>query len=80
MDDIIIYAFALVSLVAGALIGVFIQRHVTSKRIGEANDLASRIVEYREAHGPFPSVEALDHVEGIGWGTLAPIRRFLIAG
>ncbi len=45
MDDIIIYAFALVSLVAGALIGVFIQRHVTSKRIGEANDLASRIVE-----------------------------------
>ncbi len=46
--------------------------------IGEV--LAGRIVEYREAHGPFPSVEALDHVEGIGWGTLAPIRRFLIAG
>lgn len=45
MDDIIIYAFALVSLVAGALIGVFIQRHVTTKRIGEANDLANRIVE-----------------------------------
>lgn len=45
MDDIIVYAFALVSLVAGALLGVFIQRHVTSKRIGEANDLAHRIVE-----------------------------------
>ena len=45
MDDIFVYAFALVSLVAGALLGVFIQRHVTSKRIGEANDLAHRIVE-----------------------------------
>ena len=45
MDDIIYYAFALVSLVAGALLGVFIQRHVTSKRIGEANELAQRIVE-----------------------------------
>ena len=45
MDDIVIYAFALVSLVAGALLGVCIQRHVTTKRIGEANDLASRIVE-----------------------------------
>ena len=45
MDDIVIYAFALVSLVAGALLGVCIQRHMTTKRIGEANDLASRIVE-----------------------------------
>ena len=45
MDDIIYYAFALVSLVAGALLGVFIQRHVTTKRIGEANELAQRIVE-----------------------------------
>ena len=41
--------------------------------------LAERIVAYREAHGPFPSVDALDHVEGIGEGTLAPIRRYLTA-
>lgn len=45
--------------------------------IGEV--LAGRIVAYREAHGPFPSVDALDHVEGIGEGTLAPIRRYLTA-
>ena len=45
MDDIVIYAFALVSLVAGALLGVCIQRHMTTRRIGEANELASRIVE-----------------------------------
>ena len=45
--------------------------------IGEV--LAERIVAYREAHGPFPSVDALDHVEGIGEGTLAPIRRYLTA-
>ena len=45
--------------------------------IGEV--LAERIVAYREAHGPFASVDELDHVEGIGDGTLEPIRRFLIA-
>ena len=45
--------------------------------IGEV--LAERIVAYCEAHGPFPSVDALDHVEGIGEGTLAPIRRYLTA-
>ena len=45
--------------------------------IGEV--LAERIVAYREAHGPFPSVDALDHVDGIGEGTLAPIRRYLTA-
>ena len=41
--------------------------------------LAGRIVAYREAHGPFPSVDALDHVDGIGEGTLAPIRPYLTA-
>ena len=45
--------------------------------IGEV--LAERIVEYRQTHGPFASVDELDHVEGIGEGTLAPIRRLLIA-
>ncbi|MBM3325286.1 MAG: helix-hairpin-helix domain-containing protein, partial [Calditrichaeota bacterium] len=28
--------------------------------------LAQRIVDYRNAHGPFLSVEALDNVVGIG--------------
>ena len=40
--------------------------------IGEA--LARRIVEYREANGPFESVEALTEVSGIGPGKLAALE------
>lgn len=36
--------------------------------------LAGRIVDYRTAHGPFKSVDELDHVSGIGPRTLAKIR------
>jgi competence protein ComEA len=36
--------------------------------------LAGRIVEYRAKHGPFKSVDELDHVSGIGPRTLAKIR------
>ena len=43
--------------------------------IGEV--LAESIVAYREEHGPFASVDELDHVYGIGEGKLEPIRRFL---
>ena len=45
MGNSIFYVLAVVALVLGAFIGVFIQRNVTSKRIGEANDLARRIVD-----------------------------------
>ena len=40
--------------------------------IGEA--LARRIVDYREEHGPFPTVEAIIEVSGIGEGKLAGIE------
>ena len=40
--------------------------------IGEA--LARRIVEYREANGPFESVEELTEVSGIGPGKLAALE------
>lgn len=40
--------------------------------IGEA--LARRIVEYREANGPFESVEQLTEVSGIGPGKLAALE------
>lgn len=43
--------------------------------IGEV--LAESIMAYREEHGPFASVDELDHVYGIGEGKLEPIRRFL---
>ncbi len=36
--------------------------------------LAQAIVKYREAHGPFASVEDLDRVSGIGPGILSGIR------
>lgn len=40
--------------------------------IGEA--LARRIVEYREANGPFETVEDLTNVSGIGPGKLAALE------
>ncbi len=40
------------------------QELMTLPGIGE--DLAWRIVSYREEHGPFPEVQALLNVEGIG--------------
>ena len=39
--------------------------------------LAQRIVEYRAAHGPFPAVEALLQVRGIGPETLHALARYL---
>ena len=52
MGNFTVIALALVALAIGALAGVLIQRNVTSKRIGEANDLARRIVDEarKEAH------------------------------
>jgi competence protein ComEA len=43
-------------------------------RIGPA--LAARIVDHREAHGPFGSLEALDRVSGVGPGLLAAIKPY----
>lgn len=42
-------------------------------RVGPA--LAARIVEDREAHGPYGSLEGLDRVSGIGPSTLDALRR-----
>jgi competence protein ComEA len=44
----------------------------TIKNIGPA--LAQRIIEYRAANGPFPSVESLLNVKGIGPKTLESMR------
>lgn len=41
-------------------------------RIGPAT--AQRILEYREAHGPFPSIEALMNVKGIGPATFEQVK------
>ncbi|MFM6968548.1 MAG: ComEA family DNA-binding protein [Microbacteriaceae bacterium] len=44
----------------------------TLPRIGPT--LAERIVAYRDEHGPFPSIDALGNVPGIGDVTLAGFR------
>jgi competence protein ComEA len=41
---------------------------------GIGDGLASRIVSYRERHGPFGSLEALGRVSGVGAGTLKALR------
>ncbi|MSQ33763.1 MAG: ComEA family DNA-binding protein [Dehalococcoidia bacterium] len=40
---------------------------------------AAAIVRYREEHGPFPSVEALSAVPGIGPATVASLKGLAVA-
>ena len=51
------------------------QELTTLPGIGEV--LAQRIVDYREAHGPFRSVDELIAVEGIGEGKLEKLRELV---
>lgn len=41
---------------------------------GIGEELAARIVEYREEHGPFETVEEITEVSGIGQGKLAALE------
>ena len=41
---------------------------------GIGEELAARIADYREAHGPFETVEDLTEVPGIGQGKLAALE------
>jgi len=36
--------------------------------------LAKRVIQYREANGPFPNIEAIENVSGIGPGIFEKIR------
>ncbi len=42
---------------------------------GIGNELAARIINYRDLHGRFASLDELDNVEGIGEKKLANIKR-----
>jgi comEA protein len=42
--------------------------------------LASRIIEYRTANGPFSSIEDLIQVKGIGAETLSKLKQFITVG
>ena len=46
--------------------------------IGEKR--AQAIVDYRETHGPFQTVEELDRVDGIGQGILSGLRDYVTVG
>ena len=47
---------------------------------GVGDTLASRIVDYREAHGSFAAVEDIMNVSGIGEGKFAEIRDYITTG
>lgn len=49
-----------------------LEQLMTLKNIGEVK--ARAIISHRQAHGPFPSVEALDAVKGIGPATISANR------
>lgn len=45
---------------------------------GLSRTLACRIVEYREANGPFETLEEIMEVPGIGAGKLSGLREYLV--
>lgn len=47
----------------------------TLPRIGPS--IAARIIEYRTANGPFPTIEAIMNVKGIGPATFAQIKDYI---
>ncbi|HSL28225.1 MAG TPA: helix-hairpin-helix domain-containing protein [Anaerolineales bacterium] len=47
---------------------------------GIGPSLAQRIIEYREQNGPFPTVEDLDNVSGIGLGLIERFRDQVTVG
>ena len=56
----------------GSLSNLYVLPEYRGRGIGE--ELARRIVEYREEHGPFEAVEDLTEVSGIGQGKLAALE------
>lgn len=51
---------------------------ITLPGIGEI--LAQRIIDYRNTHGPFKSIEEVMKIKGIGEGTFNKIKNKIIAG
>ena len=69
------------SLLEGEVININTADEYDLQRLPGIGDARARaIVAYREAHGPFASVDELDHVEGIGEGILSGLRDYASVG
>ena len=69
------------SLLEGAVIDLNTADEYDLRRLpGIGEKRAQAIVDYREEHGPFRSVEDLTRVSGIGEGILDGLREYAVAG
>ena len=69
------------SLLAGEVIDINTAEVQDLQRLpGIGEKRAQAIVEYREEHGPFQSVDELDNVAGIGEGILSGLREYATVG
>ena len=65
------------SLLAGEVIDINTADVYDLQRLpGIGEKRAQAIMDYREEHGPFQSVDELDNVEGIGEGILSGLREY----
>ena len=66
--------------ISGVLAGKVDVNSATAKELqvvpGVGKEIAARIVEYRQNHGPFTSLDELKNIKGIGKGKLAQLQEF----
>ena len=66
--------------VSGVMAGKVDVNTATAKELqmvpGVGKEIAIRIVEYRQNHGPFTSLNELKNIKGIGKGKLAKLQEF----
>jgi competence protein ComEA len=59
----------------GSLVDINTATQADLERLPEIGPaLAQQILDYRQTHGPFPSIEAIQDVPGIGEGIYAKIK------
>jgi len=66
--------------VSGVMAGKIDVNTATAKELqmvpGVGKEIAARIVEYRQTHGPFTSLDELKNIKGIGKGKMAKLQEF----
>lgn len=75
-----IFLFLSFAGVSGVLAGKVDVNTATAKELqmvpGVGKEIATRIVEYRQDHGPFTSLDELKNIKGIGKGKFAQLQEF----